>query len=425
MLKVSLSPLFRYSLAVLAVALALLATFLLQPLAQPTIYSLSFAAVIITAWHAGLGPGILATILAGLGIDYFFVGMPYAVDFDLAHLEQTGMFMIVAVVIGYLAAARRQMEERLRAAHHELELRVQERTKELARSNLELEERNKELWRLQGEMSRVEHFATLGRITGAIAHDLGTPLNSVLGYAHLLANEELPENIRYRLNIIVTQVERMVEILNQYLSQTRGSFQDHRQVNVNELVQETLELFKPIFERNGIRAITSLAESLSPVRGDETSLRRVLINLLDNAVDAMKKGGEITVATSASPASNAGTAGVSVAVTDTGAGIPPELLPRIFEFFVTTKSQGKGTGLGLAICQEIIKGHGGAIDISSRVGEWTTVHLFLPTGAPSELQELSGEKRDPFGEYTFTREKGDRLKGGTSYESVKKDYCRP
>ncbi len=383
-LKAPLSPLLRYSLALLAVGFAMLVTFLLRPSSQAPMYSPSFAVVIIISWYAGVGPGIFATILAGLAIDYFFVGKPFGFEFDLAHLEQTCMFTAVAVLIGYLAAARRRTEEWLRAAHQELEMRVQERTKDLAQSTLELEKRNKELWRLQGEMSRAERFATLGRITGAIAHDLGTPLNSVLGYAQLLAEEELPENARRRLNVIVTQIERMVEILNQRLSQARDSFQDHRQVNVNELIQETLELFKPVFERNGVRVNRSLAQSLALIRGDETSLQRVLINLIDNAVDAMEKGGELTVTTSVSPVSKGGTTGVFVTVMETGAGIPPELLPRIFEFFVTTKSQGKGTGLGLAISQEIIKRHGGAIDITSRVGEGTAVRVFLPVDETSK-----------------------------------------
>ncbi len=392
-MKAPLSLLSRYCLAIAAVGPAMAMTLLLRPSSQAPIYYPSFVAVMITAWYAGVGPGIFATIVAGLAIDYFYVGAPYTLEFDSAHFERVGMFMIVAVVIGYLAAARRRTEQSLRAAQRELEMRVQERTKDLAQSNRELEERNKELWRLQGEMSRAERFATLGRITGAIAHDLGTPLNSVLGYAQLLAKEELPENIRRRLHVIVTQVERMVEILNQRLSQARGSFPDHCQVNVNELIQETLELFKPIFERNGVRVITSLAQSLAPIRGDETSLRRVLINLLDNAVDAMEKGGKLTVTTSASPVLKAGAAGVVVTVTDTGAGIPPELLPRIFEFFVTTKSQGKGTGLGLAICQEVIKTHGGAIDISSRVGEGTTVRVFLPAGETPEHQDHTHTRR--------------------------------
>ncbi len=185
------------------------------------------------------------------------------------------------------------------------------------------------------------------------------PSNSVLGYAQLLANEQLSENGRRRLNIIVTQVERMVAILNQRLSQARGFFQDHRRVELNALIQETLDLFRPTSERNGIRVIATLAKPLPTISGDETSLQRVLINLLDNAVDALEKGGAITVSTSTGLVSETGASGVTLTVTDTGAGIPPELLPKIFEFFVTTKAEDKGTGLGMAICHEIIKRHRG------------------------------------------------------------------
>jgi signal transduction histidine kinase len=397
--KAPSSPWLRYSAAVVTVAVALLLTSLLQSLAVAPIYSLSFAAVILTAWYAGLGPGLLATALAGLALDYFFIGPRYSLGFDLRHVEQVSVFMVVAILIGYLTAARRRAEEELRAAHADLEIRVQERTKELARTNKELqtevaerkeaegrlaelarelEARNDELWRLQGEMGRVERLAALGRITGAIAHELGTPLNSVLGYAHLLAKEELSENAHRRLEIITTQVERMVEIINQYLSRTRTSFQEGRQVDVNGLVRETLDLLRPIFQQRHVQATAVLADSLPPIRGDAASLQRVLINLFDNAADAMDKEGEITVTTRVSQSTGPTKAGILICITDTGIGIPPELLPKIFEFFVTTKAPGQGTGMGLAVCQEIVKGHGGKIDITSQVGKGTAVQVFLP-----------------------------------------------
>jgi signal transduction histidine kinase len=101
--------------------------------------------------------------------------------------------------------------------------------------------------------------------------------------------------------------------------------------------------------------------------------------LINNAVDAMENGGALAITTQAVGPPNTAQRGVIVEVSDTGIGIPPEMLPRIFDLFVTTKTTGKGTGLGLAVCQEIIKVHGGTIDISSRVGQGTCVRIFLPT----------------------------------------------
>lgn len=406
------SLLFRYGFAVAAVALALLLTLLVRPLAQATIYSFSFAAVIITAWYAGLGPGLAATALAGLAVDYFFIGSPRSLEFDARHLEQVGVFMVVAILIGYLTAARKRAEEDLRKAQKDLEIRVQERTRQLAEANQELqaeiverknaesrlaalarelEARNSELWRLQGEMSRVEPLAALGRITGTIAHDLGTPLNSVLGYTQLLAQEGLTENAHRRLEIIKAQVERMADIINGYLSRVRGSFQRRHRINVNEMLKETLVMLEPIFQQHRVQVRSELAGSLPSLVADGPSLQRVLINLIDNAVDAMEGGGTVTVTTQAEAPPKSARPGIIIKVADTGAGIPPELLAKMFDIFVTTKPPGKGTGLGLAICQEIVKGHGGTIEIASEVGRGTCVSVFLPTDEEMERSAPAGE----------------------------------
>jgi two-component system NtrC family sensor kinase len=126
---------------------------------------------------------------------------------------------------------------------------------------------------------------------------------------------------------------------------------------------------------------TQLADSLPAVYGDSNSIQRVVINLLDNAVDACEQGGSSKISTHEIAATHQKKSGIVVNFADTGAGIDPQILPKVFDLFVTTKAPGKGTGLGLVICQEIIKAHGGTINIASRVGQGTTVTVFLPTVA--------------------------------------------
>jgi two-component system sporulation sensor kinase A len=236
--------------------------------------------------------------------------------------------------------------------------------------------------RLQEQLIARERLAALGRITGAIAHELGTPLNSVLGYTQLLANADISEEARRRLKIIESQVQRMAEIIKHYLSRTRGAPHTYRPINLNELVLETLVQLEIRFQQSHVHVMTNLAESLPVLNADAAALQRVLINLLNNALDAMETGGTIIVTTTlAEPPENL-QRGIVVEVTDTGAGIPAELLPKVFNLFVTTKSEARGTGLGLAICQEIIKAHGGSIQMSSQVGEGTCVRIFLPTEEP-------------------------------------------
>ncbi len=402
MLKGTPSPVLGYGFAIATVALAVVLTLFLEPIIMPSVFSLFFAAVIVSAWYGGLGPGLLATALSSLALEYFFMFPTYSFSskFSWDYPFRLLLFGLVALLISSLTAARKRAEEALRRAHDELEMRVQERTAELAKANKtlqaeiaerkeaeaevaqvtkELIERNKELWRLQGEIGRVERLASLGRITGSIAHELGTPLNSVLGHTQLLARDDLPEGARRRLQTIKTQVQRMVDIINSYLSRARGPLQRHDPLNINELILDTVELLKPIFQQHNVQVRTALADSLPLLSGDGASLQRVLINLLDNAVDAIERGGTVTITTTVSNSPDSKPPGLTIEVKDTGMGIAPELLPKIFEFFVTTKAPGKGTGLGLAICQEIIKAHGGTIEIKSQVEKGTAVRIFLPT----------------------------------------------
>ena len=395
MLTDSRSPLLRYAIAVASVALALSLASLLSRRADPSHFTLFFAAVMMSAWYGGLGAGLLATILSALSLDYFFISRNYSLVLNWSAFLRLGVFVFVASLTSSLTAARRRAEEALRKAHAELEKRVEERTAELAEANVslraEIVERKRaenELWGVQQEMGRVERLAALGRMTGTIAHELGTPLNSVLGYTQLLAQEPLSEGARRRLNIIETQVQRMEGIIQHYLSHTRGSPRK-RQVDIKELVGETLLLLNPIFQKNVVEVSTDLAEPLPMLWGDDASLQRVLINLLDNAINASKEGGHLKISARASAACETKRPGVYIEVTDNGAGIPAELLPKIFDLFVTTKPSGKGTGLGLVVCQEIVKAHGGTIDIESEVGTGTSVRIYLPTDEKSAESELN------------------------------------
>jgi signal transduction histidine kinase len=231
-------------------------------------------------------------------------------------------------------------------------------------------------------MGRVERLAALGRMAGKIAHDLGTPLNSVLGYTQLLSQEDLPERARRRLAIVETQIHRMSEIIQQYLTHTRGPLA-RKEISINDIIRDTVTLLQPIFQQRSVEVSSSLWKTLPVVHGDANSIQRVLINVLDNAVDACADKGTIKIVTFECPPATHRAAGITIEIIDSGVGIPPEMLPKIFDLFVTTKPPGKGTGMGLVICQEIIKAHGGAIHIASQLGAGTTVSIYLPSDAPT------------------------------------------
>jgi len=120
------------------------------------------------------------------------------------------------------------------------------------------------------------------------------------------------------------------------------------------------------------------------------SVQRVLINLLNNAVDSLEQERRITISTSPVQPSEQQRSGVSIEISDTGAGISADLLPKLFDFFMTTKNPANGTGLGLAVCQEIVKEHGGKIAINSQVEKGTTVKIFFPTDSANERSLSNG-----------------------------------
>jgi two-component system NtrC family sensor kinase len=214
-------------------------------------------------------------------------------------------------------------------------------------------------------------------------------LNSVLGYTELLADEPLTENGRRRLVIIKAQIQRMTEIINNHLTNVRSSSQTREPVNIGKLVEETLLTMAPIFMQHHVKVINQCVVSLPPVMAHRPSLQRVLVNLMDNAIDAMKEGGTVTIL-----GERAGTdfdeAGVTLTISDTGSGIAQELLPKIFDIFFTTKAPGQGTGLGLAICHEIVKAHGGTLEIDSAPHKGTRARIFLPVEAASSVRIAAG-----------------------------------
>ena len=384
----------RYLTPVVTVAAATLLASLLPSRVDPSHFTLYFLAVMLSAWYGGWGAGIVSTLLSAVALDYFFIAPIHAVDLDAHAFVRLGVFLIVAIITSILTNARRQAEMDLRLAHAELEDRVRQRTEELASANqtlrAEIAERRKaeaELLRLQQQVGRVEGLAALGRMIGTVAHDLGTPLNSVLGYTQLLAQESLTERARRRLGIIEAQIHRMGDIIQSYLAFSRD-VPKHEPVQINDLIRETLTLLQPIFEKRQVKLITQFGAAVPAVFGDANALQRMLINLLDNAVDACKQDGEVTVRTFATAGSEGRREGVTIEIADTGVGIAPEILPKVFDLFMTTKPSGKGTGLGLVICQEIIKTHGGSIGIASEPGRGTTVTVFLPSvGAAPPMSE--------------------------------------
>jgi signal transduction histidine kinase len=225
-----------------------------------------------------------------------------------------------------------------------------------------------------------ERLASIGLLASGVAHEVNTPLTGISSYAQMLLEETDPSDPRYGLlKRIEQQSFRASDIANRLLNFSRPDRHGFVGVDLNDLVEETLSLFEPQLRGCKIFVRREVDDDLPAVLGHRGKLQQVLLNLLLNARDAMAQGGEIWVRTAAEPG------GVRVEVQDTGEGIRPEILGRIYDPFFTTKGPGKGTGLGLSIAYGIVQEHSGRLTVDSRPGEGSRFTIHLPREHRSRL----------------------------------------
>lgn len=263
----------------------------------------------------------------------------------------------------------------------QLEGRVRAATQELEQRNEELRRANELLFDTQLELSRSERLAMVGEMAATVAHEIGTPLNSISGHVQLLLQEPgLDPTTTSRLKIVEGQIARTVDILQGILNLSRQPGPAMRTLDINSLLMEILGLTWPGLGLKSVTVKERFSENLPPVLGDAHQLQQVFLNLIVNAVDAMPNGGELRVETDSVEPEHEGKSSprVRIQITDTGRGIAPQDQKRIFEPFFTTKDLGRGTGLGLAVCQRILKAHRGTMEVKSQVGKGSTFVILLP-----------------------------------------------
>lgn len=278
---------------------------------------------------------------------------------------------------GILARHFDEMVDRIQQFNDELHRRIREATAELDARYREVERLHARLFELQRSLSHAERLAVSGRIMAEVAHELGTPLHSVAGHLELL-RQDLPPQLQAgdagrRLAIMEGQLARMTEIIGQLLDLTRRSPGEPGSVDVGPLVQETVELVRPGALAAGLALTVDVEPHVPPVRGHAGQLRQVVLNLLTNALDATPAGGQVTVRVSRPEAGL-----VEIAVSDTGHGIPPAIRKQIFDPFFSTKEPGRGTGLGLFISAQIVRDHGGHLEVESEEGRGSCFRVLLP-----------------------------------------------
>ena len=240
------------------------------------------------------------------------------------------------------------------------------------------------------QLRHADRLKTVGRLASGLAHEMGTPLNVIAGRATLLAGGQLsPEEARNSAVTIKTQADRITTLVRQLLDFARRRVPKKEAVDLAAIVHDTVDLLKP--QSLKYRAVLSAdtGEAHLTVWVDAGQIQQVLVNLMINAMQALRDGGsvcvEVATVNEQPPAGSTARAGAfaRIAVSDDGVGISEDDIQHVFEPFFTTKDVGQGTGLGLPIAYGIVQEHGGWIDVRSEPGRGSCFAIFLPLGEPT------------------------------------------
>src|SRR5438876_621991 len=239
---------------------------------------------------------------------------------------------------------------------------------------------------LEEQLQQREKLSSIGLLAAGVAHEVNTPLTGVSSYTQMLLNMLAENDPKHALlQKVRTQAERATNIVNNLLNFSRtGSATEFAEIDISQVLDDTLQLLEPQLRRNQIEILRAYRAGSPLLYGNSGKLQQLFTNLVLNARDAIPDGGRITISTDSSEDSS-----LTIAVSDTGIGIAPENVAKIYDPFYTTKGVGRGTGLGLAVSYGIVQEHTGHISVESTPGQGTSFRITLPTArARARLQAV-------------------------------------
>lgn len=350
---------------------AVIATVSFAPLAQ-----LQERSRMVTLWFA-----IPAIAVITLGVDLLARRLVHQ---PIAHIQETmneagsGDYSARALIeredeIGSVASGLNVMLGRMQQLHVELQSRVDVATAELRETNTQLIQTHQRLLALRQELSRAEQLAAVGQTAAIVAHQIGTPLNLISGHVQLLTDELRSDRRAVRrLRAISAQIQKVTGAVRALLDNVSQPAVHLQSTDLQAVLDQVCEMARPTLGAAHIALHVETDSNLPLCLADPQQLEVALLNLLSNSLDAMPEGGRLDVRLSRIPF------GAKLEITDTGSGVPPEVLERMFEPWVTTKPPGRGTGLGLSITRKIVEATGGHIRARSEPGQGTVFAIELP-----------------------------------------------
>jgi two-component system NtrC family sensor kinase len=254
-----------------------------------------------------------------------------------------------------------------------------------------IEERTRKLRAAEAGAAEREKLASVGLLAAGIAHELNNPLTGILTFSHII-RKKLPDGSQDvdDLDLVIRETKRCATIIRRLLDFARQRPPEKKFADLNHVVADTVRLVERPANLHDIAMVLDLDPALPPVWIDEDLVKQVVMNVLVNAQHAIAEKGSITIRSRRAPEPMSPEPGapavpmVEISIADTGTGITPENLKRIFDPFFTSKGVGKGTGLGLSVSHGIVKAHGGVIEVESAPGAGSTFHIYLPMEPPAD-----------------------------------------